>query len=311
MGDFKPKGHLAMVGANVMWGLMAPVAKLVMAAGVVTPLLMTDFRIYGAAALFWLASCFTKREKVSRHDLLLLAGAAMLGILCNQGCFIFGVGFTSPGEASIITTTMPMWVMVLAWLILKEPITLKKVGGIALGATGALLLVFNSASTGGMKGDNPVLGDLLVLTAQLSYALYLTLYKNFIGRYSLVTLMKWMFLFAAVALTPLSLPTIIHTDWSALTSMHCAGILYVVGCGTFLAYVCIMIGQKNLRPTIVGMYNYVQPVVASLVGVCLGLDRFTAVKICAVILIFAGVFLVTRSRARTAPEGALPQAVKR
>lgn len=173
MGDFKPKGHLAMLGANLMWGLMSPIAKLVMAAGVVTPLLLTDFRIFGAAALFWITSMFTKHEHVPPHDLLLLAGAAMLSILFNQGCFIFGVGMTSPGEASIITTTMPMWVMVLAAIILKEPITVLKVGGIVLGAAGALILVFNGAHNGGLKGDNPVLGDLLVLAAQLSYASYL------------------------------------------------------------------------------------------------------------------------------------------
>lgn len=295
---FALKGHLAMVGANVMWGLMSPVAKLVMAAGVVSPLLMTGFRIYGAAALFWLLSMFGKRESVSRRDLLLLAGAAMLGILCNQGCFIFGVGFTSPGEASIITTTMPMWVMVLAWLVLKEPITWKKTGGIVLGATGALLLVLNSANGGGLKGDNPVLGDLLVLSAQLSYALYLTLYKNFIAKYSLVTLMKWMFLFAAIAMSPVAVPAFASLDWGVIPQMHYLGVLYVVCCGTFFAYMCIMVGQKNLRPTIVGMYNYVQPIVASLVGVCLGLDRFTPVKVCAVVLIFSGVFLVTRSRAK-------------
>lgn len=300
MSDFKAKGHVAMLGANVMWGLMSPVAKLVMAAGVVTPVLMTDFRIYGAALLFWVTSLFTRSQRVPPRDLLLLAGAAMLGIVCNQGCFIFGVGFTSPGEASIITTTMPMWVMVLAWLILKEPITGKKIGGIALGAAGALMLVLSSASGGGMKGDNPVLGDLLVLTAQLSYALYLTLYKNFIGRYSLVTLMKWMFLFAALAVTPFSLPSLLSADWGAVSGMQCAGAAYVVVGGTFLAYMCIMVGQKNLRPTIVGMYNYVQPVVASLVGICLGLDRFTPVKLLAVGLIFGGVFLVTRSRARAA-----------
>lgn len=129
----------------------------------------------------------------------------MLGIVFNQGCFIFGVGLTSPGEASIITTTMPMWVMVLAAIILKEPITLKKAGGILLGAAGALILVLSAGSrTSG--GSNPALGDLLVFCAQFSYALYLTLYRNFIRRYSLVTLMKWMFLFATLAVLPLSSP---------------------------------------------------------------------------------------------------------
>lgn len=226
-----------------------------------------------------------------------LAGAALLGIVTNQGCFIFGVGFTSPGEASIITTTMPMWVMILAALILKEPITWRKIAGIVIGATGALMLVLGSA-TGGAAGDNPMLGDILVLCAQLSYALYLTFYRDFIRRYSLVTLMKWMFTFAAVMLLPFSVTSVIGADWGSMAPVHWAGVAYVVGVGTYLAYICTIIGQKNLRPTIVGMYNYVQPVVASLLGVWLGLDRFTPLKLVAVLLIFTGVFVVTTSRAR-------------
>ena len=297
MSDFKIKGHAAMLGANVMWGLMAPVTKLLITSTVITSLLMVDFRIFGAAALFWLTSLFCKPERVSRRDLLLLAGAAFLGVLFNQGCFIFGVGLTSPGEASIITTTMPMWVMVLAWVILKEPITGKKIGGILLGATGALILVVSGMSRA-VRGDNPVLGDIIVLMAQLSYALYLTLYRNFIRKYSLMTLMKWMFLFASIGLLPISLPALVSTDWGSLGMVQWAGVGYVVMFATFIAYICIMIGQKNLRPTIVGMYNYVQPIVSSLVGIYLGLDSFNGWKIVAVVLIFGGVYLVTISKSR-------------
>ena len=290
------KGHVAMLGANTMWGLMAPVAKMVMAAGLVSPLLMTNFRIVGAALLFWTASLFVPDEKVPPRDLLLLAGAAMLGILFNQGCYVFGVGYTSPGEASIITTTMPIWVMLLAAVILGEPITLKKVGGIVLGASGALILVLGSVGSGA-RGDNPVLGDLLVLTAQLSYALYLTFYRNFIRKYSVVTLMKWMFTFAAIALLPVSSGQLMSADWSEFTMREIAGVGYVVFFATFIAYICIMIWQKNLRPTLVGMYNYVQPIVASCVGMWLGLDSFNVSKVIAVALIFSGVFLVTISKA--------------
>lgn len=295
MIEFRLKGHLAMLGANSMWGIMAPVAKIVMTAGVISPLLLTNFRIFGAAILFWIASLFTPKERVTRHDLLMLAGADLLGIVFNQGCYVFGVGFTSPGEASIITTTMPIWVMVLAAIILKEPITWKKAGGIALGGSGALMLVLGSTSTG-MKGDSPMLGDTLVLTAQLSYALYLTFYRNFIKKYSVFTLMKWMFTFAAVAVTPASVREWISTPWSQVSAIEMAGIGYVVVIATFVAYICTMIGQKNLRPTLVGMYNYVQPIVASVIGVCLGLDRFTPLKFAAVSLIFSGVYLVTISR---------------
>lgn len=297
MSDFKPKGHLAMIAANAMWGLMSPAAKVVLTAGTVTPLLLTDMRIAGAAILFWFTSLFTPYEKVPPGDLLRLAGAACLGILFNQGCFIFGVGLSSPGEASIITTTMPMWVMVLAALILEEPITWKKAGGILLGASGAIMLVSGNLGTQA-TGNNPLLGDILVLTAQLSYALYLTLYRNFIRRYSLITLMKWMFLFATLISSIPSIPTVLAAPWASIDTATWAGISFIVVGGTFVAYICVMIGQKNLRPTIVGMYNYLQPIVATAIGLYMGFDHFTVLKTIAVLLIFTGVYLVTISKAR-------------
>ncbi len=291
------RAHLAMLGANVLWGGMAPMVKIVMASGLVTSLMLTNFRMAGAAVLFWCTSLFTTREHVPAADLLRLAGAAMLGIVFNQGCYVFGVGLTSPGEASVITTTMPMWVMLLAAVLLHEPITLKKAGGIVLGAAGALILVFSSASAVTSSASNPALGDVLVLTAQLSYALYLTFYRNFIRKYSVVTLMKWMFLFASLAVVPLSLPQWLATDWKSFTLAEAGGAAYIVVGATFLSYICVMIGQKNLRPTLVGMYNYVQPVVACAIGIMLGLDTFTAIKILAVALIFSGVYLVNISKA--------------
>ncbi|MDE6444322.1 MAG: DMT family transporter [Muribaculaceae bacterium] len=289
-------GHLAMMGANVMWGLMSPVAKMVFAAGTVIPAVMVDFRVAGAALLFWIASVFLPEEKVPVGDLLRLFGAGMLGILLNQGCFIFGVSLTSPGEASLVTTTMPMWVMLLAWLILREPITLKKAGGIVVGAAGAIILILGSGMR--VAGENPPLGDFIVLCAQLSYALYLTLYRNFIRKYSLVTLMKWMFLSASVVGLPATFTWLRDTSWNSITGLEWSGVAYVVVCGTFLAYICIMIGQKRLRPTVVGMYNYVQPIVATITGIILGLDTFTPMKALAIVLIFSGVWLVTISKAR-------------
>lgn len=290
------KGHVAAGSANVIWGLMAPVAKLVIAAGLVSPLLMGGFRIYGAALLFWVASMFMPKENVCSKDYFMLAGAALLGIVFNQGCYLFGVSYTSPGEASIITTTMPIWVMLLAALLLKEPITFLKVGGIVLGASGALILVLGGNGVKANAGDNPMLGDVLVLSAQLSYALYLTFYRNFIKKYSVITLMKWMFSFASIAISPWVIPEAVNTQWPLFGWKEIIGTLYVVVFATFLAYICIMTAQKQLRPTLVGMYNYLQPVVATCVGIALGLDHFTMLKVIAVILIFAGVSLVTRSK---------------
>ena len=251
------KGHAAMFGANAMWGLMSPISKFIMLGGAVTPLVVTDLRIGGAMVLFWIAF-FQKPEHVSHKDLASLFVAALLGIVFNQGCFIFGVSLSSPGDASIITTSMPLWAMVLAALILKEPITGKKVLGIAAGASGALLLILGNGQNGQgtsatTAGGTMIWGDLLVLLAQFCYALYIVLYKDFVNKYSLVTIMKWMFTYS---------------------------------------FICI------LRPTVAGMYNYIQPLVACIVAVCWGMDSFNFIKGMAVIFIFGGVYLVTSSRSR-------------
>ena len=283
---------------------MSPVAKFVMVGGAVTPLVVTDLRITGAMVLFWIASFFQKPERVAPKDLLKLLGASLLAIVFNQGCFIFGVGLTSPVDASIITTSMPLLVMVLAAIYLKEPITGKKVLGIAVGATGALLLILGSHQVSEAKaaGNHYIWGDLLVLLAQFSYALYFVLFKNFVNKYSLITIMKWMFTYAFICALPFSYNDLLHTEWKSLQNTEIGALVFIVVGSTFISYVLIVIGQKNLRPTVAGMYNYVQPLVASIVAVCWGMDTFNFVKIISVALIFGGVYLVTNSRSKAEME---------
>ena len=304
MNLMKLKGHSSMLGANVMWGLMSPVAKFVMVGGAVTPLVVTDLRITGAMVLFWIASFFQKPERVAPKDLLKLLGASLLAIVFNQGCFIFGVGLTSPVDASIITSSMPLLAMVLAAIYLKEPITGKKVLGIAVGATGALLLILGSHQVSEAKaaGNHYIWGDLLVLLAQFSYALYFVLFKNFVNKYSLITIMKWMFTYAFICALPFSYNDLLHTEWKSLQNTEIGALVFIVVGSTFISYVLIVIGQKNLRPTVAGMYNYVQPLVASIVAVCWGMDTFNFVKIISVALIFGGVYLVTNSRSKAEME---------
>lgn len=291
-----------MFSANCMWGLMSPLSKFVMVGGVVTPLVVTDLRITGAMILFWILSFFMPAEHVGHKDLARLFGAALLGIVLNQGCFVFGVSLTSPGDASIITTSMPLWAMVLAAFILKEPITGKKVLGIAAGAAGALLLVLGGSKTGGAvaqkSGSYAVWGDLLVLSAQFCYALYIVVYKDFVNKYSLVTIMKWMFTYSFICVLPFSANSLIAVSWQSLHLAEIAALVFIVVGSTFFSYMLIVVGQKYLRPTVAGMYNYVQPMVSCLVAICWGMDSFNVVKGIAVLLIFGGVYLVTISRSR-------------
>ena len=292
----KAKGHLALAGANSMWGLMSPIAKMVMLGGIITPFVMTDLRVFGAMLLFWLASLFFPYERVPFRDLLKMFAASILAIVFNQGSFILGVGLTSPVNASIITTSMPLITMIISAIYLKEPITGLKVGGIAAGASGALLLVMSGSGTGSAAGD--IRGDLLVLLAQCSYALYMVLFKNFIARYSVVTLMKWMFTFASLVLLPFTYDNLVATQWLELPWSDIAGCAFVVVGGTFISYLLMLVGLRRLRPTVAGMYNYVQPIVATIFAVLWGLDAFTWQKTVSVVLIFFGVYLVTKSKSR-------------
>ncbi len=171
-----------MLGANTMWGLMSPLSKLLMASGAVTSLVVTDLRIGGAMVLLWIASFFQKPEHVNHKDLITLFFASLFAIVFNQGCFIFGVSLSSPADASIITTSMPLRAMLLAAFILKEPITGKKVLGIACGAGGALLLILGSSQNqpaASSASHTAIWGDLLVLFAQFCYAFYIVRFKGF------------------------------------------------------------------------------------------------------------------------------------
>ena len=298
------KGHLAMLGANILWGLMSPVSKAVLIAGPISALSLTTFRMVGAAVIFWLSSLFTKKEHVNHQDLMKLFFAALLGIVLNQGSFIFGVSLTSPINASIVTTTTPIITMIIAAFYLKEPVTGKKVIGIFVGAAGALLLILSSqsAAAGGGKSSN-IWGDLLCLLAQFSFSFYFVLFKGLIGKYSPITLMKWMFTYASICTIPFTFNHISAIDFANLPAELYLGIAYVVIGGTFLPYLFIPIGQTLLRPTVACMYNYVQPIVASLIAVLWGMDTFGVMKGIAVALVFSGVYIVTQSKSRAQLEG--------
>lgn len=286
-----------MIGAETMWGLMAPIGKFILSGAVITPLLMTDFRMIGAACLFWIASLFTQPEHVNHKDMLSLFFAALFGIVFNQGTYIFGLGMTSPINASIVTTSLPILTMVIAAIYLREPITGKKLLGVFMGAVGALLLILSGQPmSGGQSGS--IGGDLLCLFAQFCFSLYLVFFKGLIGKYSPITLMKWMFTYASICLIPFSYTEIVQLDWSLLDYKVIAGLVMVVFCATFISYLLIPIGQKNLRPTVTSMYNYLQPIVASILAIAWGMDSFNALKIVAVILVFSGVFFVTQSKSR-------------
>jgi len=293
----KVKGHVAMIVANMAWGLMSPLVKTVVLNTNINAWSIVAFRVIGAAIAFWTASIFIPKEKVPFKDLMWLVLAALFGIILNQGVFVLGVSYTSPINASIVTTTLPIIAMIIAAFYLKEPITWKKMMGIAVGASGAILIILNSSSAKAGE-DIGMTGILLCFTAQLSYAIYFVFFKNIISRYSPITLMKWMFLFSAIIYLPLTWSQISTLDYQNMPSSIIGELAFIVLGSTFLSYMMIPIAQKYLRPTVATMYNNVQPIVAAIAAVTLQIDTFGWFKVMAILLVFGGVYLVTTSKAK-------------
>src|ERR1035437_8443873 len=177
----KLNGHLAMFSANLIFGLNTPVSRTLMPE-ILSPYTLTFFRLGGGLLLFWLVSLFIKKEQVPVKDIFLLFLASFFALSLNQLPYFIGLSMTSPIDASIVVSTLPILTMILAALILHESITWMKGVGVMVGASGALLLVFSSHTL--HVGKSNFLGDMIVFGAVASFAIYLTVFKNLVSRYS-------------------------------------------------------------------------------------------------------------------------------
>ncbi|KAA4212184.1 DMT family transporter [Bacteroides ovatus] len=292
------KGHILIMLANILFGASMPVFKYLLTADV-PPEAITIMRAIFACMMFWLVSFFMPKEIVLPKDLCLLFVCALCGVGINQWLFVIGLKNSSPVNASIIATAVPIFVLLLAALVLKEPITAKKSLGVFLGVSGGLLLVFNSTQT--TSGTNSLWGDMLMLLNQLMYSVYLVLSKPLSRRYSSVIMMKWMFLFSTLALAPFCLQymqyvPMFHRETFNVSQLY--ALLYLLFGATFVSFMLIPMALKQIRPTTVSMYNYVQPIIASAIAVAVGQDTFSMQKLLSAALVFVGVYLVTQSKKR-------------
>lgn len=305
------KGHILILTANILFGISMPIFKYLLTSNV-PPEAITIMRASFACMMFWLVSFFMPKEKVLLKDLVILLVCALCGVGINQWLFVVGLKSSSPINASIIATTVPIFVLLLAAIILKEPITTKKSFGVFMGVSGGLLLVLSSTYTA--NSTNSLRGDILIIINNLMYSVYLVLSKPLSLRYSSVTIMKWMFLFSALILAPFCfkyvqyVPTF-NKETFNITELY--ALLYLLFGATFVAFMFIPMSLKHIRPTTVSMYNYVQPVIASVIAILIGQDIFSIQKLLSAVLVFTGVYLVTQSNKQKAkPKISIKQQIK-
>lgn len=295
-------GHLACLGAYLIFGFNIVFSKDIALSGVLSPMQVYTLRALGACAIFWAVSLFMPREKVCGKDLLQIFLAAMVGLFLPQLSFLKAITVTTSIDVSILGSITPIMTMFVAAIFLKEPITLKKAGGVLMSFLGVMLLIFNSVHVSNGADTTSPAGVLLMIVNGLTFALYLGIFRPLIARYSVITFMKWAFLFSVLVSLPFEFRSLCRLDYAHIEPSLYWQVGYVILFATFFAYLFIPIGQKHLRPTIVSMYSYVQPIVAVIVSIYTGIDSLSWQKVVAAVLVFAGVAIVNRSRAAGQPK---------
>ena len=291
-------GHIACFTAYAIFGVNIIVCKDLTSGHLISPIGIFTLRSLGAGLMFWILSLFFPAEKVEKKDYLKILAAAFLGYFVTQLTFLIAIPDVTPMHCSIISSMSPIYTMFIAAIVLKEPLSWTKAGGVALSLCGILFLIFNNASGTSGASESKLSGIFLMFLNSLSFSLYLGIFKPVIAKYSVVTFMKWIFLFSALMSLPLSLREVVSLEWTKIPSVQMWELGFLIVFATFVSYFLIPFGQKRIRPTLVSMYSYIQPIIATIISIILCMDILTWQKLMAALMVFAGVFIVSRSRAK-------------
>ena len=295
----KKVGHIAAFIAYAIFGFNIIVCKDLTSGGLIPPLGIFTLRSLIAGALFWLVSMFRPKERIEKKDFIKIFAASMLGFFACQVSFLVGIPHITPMDCSVLTAMAPIYTMIIAALVIKEPITLQKAAGVILSFAGIIYLIISRVTAPGGVAESTPFGIFMLVVNSLSFSMYLGIFKPLILKYSSVTFMKWIFLFSACIGAPLSAKGLINVDWAGISAIQYAELAYLIICATFISYFLIPVAQRRIRPTLISMYSYVQPIIAIAVSIAIGMDTLTWQKVVATALVFGGLVIVSFSRSRS------------
>lgn len=283
---------IALFITSLIYGVTFTIAKEVMPLHI-KPYGFILLRVAGATIVFWFVGLFVKSRKIEKADYKKIFFAAFFGVGLNMLTFFKGLSLTTPISASVMMVTSPILVLVFSSILIKEKLTITKIIGVSIGLIGAIILiVYGNKSE--VNASNRVLGNFLVFINAASYGLYLVLVKNIIIKYNPIVFVKWLYLFGLLFVTPFGLLELIEVKWQLMPTNVYLKASFVVLFTTCITYLFNLFALSNLKPTTVSVFIYLQPVIASIYAIIVGSDSLNIIKISATILIFFGVYLVTK-----------------
>jgi len=278
--------------ATLIYGVTFTVAKEVMPT-YIQPYAFILLRVSGATLVFWTAGLFVTRQKIEKGDYKKIMVASFFGIALNMLSFFKGLSLTSPISASVMMVTSPIMVLIFSSILIRKPIGKQRILGVFVGLIGALLLItLGSASKG--ASENSAFGNFLVFLNAASYGLYLVLAKDLIKKYNPVVFIKWLYLFGLIFVMPFGYRELTAIVWQEIPTNIYWNIGFVLIFTTCITYLFNLYGLSKLKPTTVSVFMYLQPVIATIYALIVGSDSLNLIKICATLLIFFGVYLVTK-----------------
>ena len=287
------KAHLGLIGTNLFFAINYSIVKYFTGHQYAGPFGLNIIRIGVSLVLFWVLFVFNPdKTKFQKKEIIPLLLCALTAIALNQMLFIKGLSFTFSIHASLLTLLTPILITIFAARILKEKLTAEKVAGLAMGVSGAILLI--SSREPATAGENIILGDFLVLLSALAYTFYFILVKPFMNKYSAIFVMRWVFTFGFFMILPLCTNEFSKIKWNVFTEQDWLFLFLLTIPGTFLAYIFNAYGIKKLSASVAGAYIYSQPVFAVAIAMIFLKEQLSFYKIAAAILIFVGVFLSNR-----------------
>ena len=287
------KRNWALVAAtfvSIIYGITFTVAKDVMPK-YVAPFGFIVMRVGGSVVLFWMISFLGPKEKIASKDFPRIIAAALFGVALNMLTFFKGLSYTSPIMGAVLMVTTPMIVLILSAIIMKERMQKRKVLGIILGLSGTMTLILYGKSM--INAPNASLGNLLIFINAISYGFYLIIVKKLMDRYNAFTFVKWIYTFGFLMVLPFGWNEFQAIDWQSIPNPILCKIGFVILFSTFITYLLNLLSMRELKPTTVAVFIYLQPLFATIIAVSYGRDDLSLVKLLSTVLIFAGVYLVT------------------
>jgi drug/metabolite transporter (DMT)-like permease len=282
--------HLALIAVQVLFATWPIIGKI--ALRTVPSVALVGFRVAGAAlTLLILAQISGSLQTIKRTDWPLLIVSSLLGLVLNQLLFTKGLSLTTAINATLLSTTIPVFTLLVGVLLGTDRATLRRLVGIALAASGVLYLIgpgraqFSFATRA---------GDLLIVSNSLCYGAYIAVSKDLMKRYNALTVIAWIFVVGCVVTVPAGAISLAHVPLGSISWGVWLAILYIVVLPTAGAYYLNGWALARVSPSTVAVYIYLQPLIAFAVAPIILGESLSVHTVIASLLIFAGVLVVTR-----------------